>query len=139
VEAESELTQSPDHPGLSKDEATTGAISREIVRLMKSLTGRGPTKAKTYLQNECVVVLMRDAHTTSEGTMAGGGRQRDVAQTRVDISEDARRRFIEIIEEHTGRKVMGFMSSSQQDPSLLAQVYVLETSPLLAAVTEAEA
>ena len=117
----------------------SAAISREVIRLVKSLTGRGPTKAKTYLENECVLVLMRDAHTPSEGTLATGGRQRAVAQTRVDISEHARQQFINLIEEHTGRKVMGFISGSQQDPSLLAQVYVLETSPLLSAVPEGEA
>jgi uncharacterized protein YbcI len=116
----------------------SAAISREIIGLTKSLTGRGPVKARTYLQKECVVVLMREAHTASEGTLAGGGRQRAVAQSRVDISEDARRKFCDIVERHTGRKVVGFMSGSQQDPSLLAQVYVLDTSALLSAVPEAE-
>ena len=111
-------------------------ITREVIRLTKSTMGRGPTQGKTYLENECVLVVMRDAHTISEGSMAGGGRQRDVAQTRVDLSEDERRPFIDIIEQYTGRKVMGFMSSSQQDPSLLSQVYVLETSPLLSDLTD---
>ena len=63
--------------------------------------------------------------------MAGGGRQREVAQVRVDLSEDERQQFIEVIERHTGQKVAGFMSSSQQNPSLLSQVYVLDTSPIL--------
>lgn len=128
-----------EQPSFDREEVTTAAISREVIRLTKSLTGRGPTKAKAYVENECVVVLMRDAHTASEGSLAGGGRERDVAQTRVDISEDARQKFIDIIEQHTGRKVMGFMSGSQQDPSLLAQVYVLDTSPLLSSVPDAEA
>jgi uncharacterized protein YbcI len=135
VEAEQ---PTPEQPSPSIGETTTAAISREVIRLTKSLTGRGPTKAKTYVQNECVVVVMREGHTPAEGSLAEGGRERDVAQTRVDLSEDARRKFIEIIEQHTGRKVMGFMSGSQQDPSLLAQVYVLETSPLLSSVPEAE-
>lgn len=129
-------TVEAERPDPSPEEAKTAAITREVIQLTKTLTGRGPTKGKTYLQSDCVLVLMREAHTPSEGTMAGGGRQRQVAQTRVDISEDARRKFIEIIEQHTGRKVVGFMSSSQQDPSLLAQVYVLETSPLLHPVPE---
>lgn len=128
-----------EQPSFKIEEATSAAISREVIRLTKSLTGRGPTKAKTYVENECVLVLMRDAHTAAEGSMAGGGRQRNVAQTRVDISEYARREFIRIIEQHTDRKVVGFMSGSQQDPSLVAQVYVLETSPLLSPVPEAEA
>jgi uncharacterized protein YbcI len=136
VQGQSELTQSPDQPGLADREALTAAISRDVVRMTKSITGRGPTKAKTYVHDDCVMVLMRDAHTPSEGSLASGGRQRAVAQIRVDMSEDARRGFIDIIEEHTGRTVVGFMSSSQQDPSLLGQIYVLEKSPLLAAVSD---
>lgn len=34
------------------------------------------------------------------------------------------------VEQHTGRKVEGFLSSSQQDPDLLDFVFVLESSPL---------
>lgn len=116
----------------------SAAISREITVLTKSLTGRGPTKVKTYFERECILVLMREAHTTSEGSLAGGGRQRDVAQTRVDISEDSRAAFVEIIERNTGQKVVGFITGSQQDPSLLAQVYILDASPLLSAVPEPE-
>jgi hypothetical protein len=39
-----------------------------------------------------------------------------------------------VIERHTGRKVVGFMSSSQQDQDLLSFVFVLDTSPLLEGV-----
>lgn len=115
----------------------TALVSREVTALVKTLMGRGPTQARTYVHRDCVLVLMREAQTASEGTLAEGGRQRDVAQSRVDISEDAQRKFTEVIEQHTGQKVLGFMSTSHQDPSLLAHVYVLEKSPLLSAVSEA--
>lgn len=52
------------------------------------------------------------------------------------MSETIRAPLIEVIERHTGRKVVGFMSSSQQDPDLLSFVFVLETSPLLEVVEE---
>ena len=60
---------------------------------------------------------------------AGGARA--VAQGRVDISETIRKPLVEVIERHTERKVVGFMSSSQQDPDLLSFIFVLDTSPLL--------
>jgi len=107
------------------------AISREIVGLLKDLVGRGPTKSKTYLHDDCVVLLLREGHTRSEETMfeAGGGRA--VAQGRVDMSETIRGQLIEVVERQTGRKVVGFMSSSQQSPDLISFVFVLDTSPLL--------
>ena len=118
-------------PRTAERSADTAAITRDVISLTKTLMGRGPVKGKTYLENECVLVLMREGHTISEESMADRGRQRRVAQTRVDLSEDDRQQFIDVIERHTGRKVVGFMSSSQQAPSLISQVFVLDTSPLL--------
>jgi len=106
------------------------AISREIVVLLKDLTGRGPTKAKAYIHDDCVVLLLREGHTRSEATMFAAGGSRGVAQGRVDMSETIRDQLIEVIERHTSRDVVGFMSSSQQEPDLLSFVFVLETSPL---------
>lgn len=114
------------------------AISREVVGLLKNLVGRGPTKSKTYVHDDCVLLLLREAHTKGEETMFDAGAGRGVAQGRVDISETIRAPLIEVVERHMDRKVVGFMSSSQQDPSLLCFVFVLETSPLLEDAAENE-
>ena len=106
------------------------AISREIVGLLKDLVGRGPTKSRTYIHDDCVIVLLREGHTKGEETMFAAGGGRGVAQGRVDISETIRGPLIEVIERHTSGKVIGFMSSSQQHPDLLSFVFVLDTSPL---------
>ena len=107
------------------------AISREVVVLLKNLVGRGPTKSKAYIHEDCVVLLLREGHTRGEETMFEAGSGRAVAQGRVDMSETIRAPLIEVIERHTDRKVVGFMSSSQQDPDLLSFVFVLDTSPLI--------
>lgn len=109
------------------------AISREVVGLLKDLVGRGPTRSKTYLHSDCVVLLLREGHTRSEDTMFQAGAGRGVAQARVDMSQAIRGPLIEVIERHTGRQVAGFMSSSQQSPDLLSFVFVLDTSSLLVA------
>lgn len=110
------------------------AITRDIVRVLRSLVGRGPTKAKAYVHDDCALVLLREGHTTSEGTIFEAGGARTVAQDRVDLSEVIREPLIETIERHTGRRVVGFMSSSQQNPDLLSFVFVFEASPLLQVV-----
>lgn len=106
-------------------------ISREIVGLLKDLVGRGPTKSRAYIHDDCVLILLREGHTRGEETMFEAGGGRGVAQSRVDISETIREPLIEVIERNMGRKVVGFMSSSQQHPDLLCFVFVLDTSPLL--------
>jgi uncharacterized protein YbcI len=112
------------------------AIQREIVQLHKQFFGRGPVKTKLYLHDDCAVVLMYEGHMPSEQTLLEHGGRRSVAQTRVDLSESMRKEFIAVVEHHTGRKVVGFMSSSQQDPSLFSHVYVLAPTDLLTVVPE---
>lgn len=112
-------------------ESPASVISREIVGALKDATGRGPTKARTYFHDECVLVLLREGHTITEGTMADGGEQRAVAQGRVDMSELIRGPLMAIVERNTRKKVVGFLSSSQQDPDLISFVFVLENSPVV--------
>jgi uncharacterized protein YbcI len=121
-------TESEGHQG------RLAAISRDVVVLLKGLVGRGPTNSKTYIHDDCVILLLREGHTRGEETMFEAGGSRAVAQGRVDISETIRDPLIEVIERHTDRKVVGFLSSSQQDPDLLSFVFVLDSSPLLEAI-----
>jgi uncharacterized protein YbcI len=112
-------------------DSVAAAVSREIVGVLKDSVGRGPTKAKTYFHDDCVLILLREGHTKSEATMFEGGGKRGVAQNRVDLAEAIRGPLSEVIERNLGREVAGFLSSSQQHPDLLSFVFVLESSPLL--------
>ena len=60
------------------------AISREVVVLLKNLVGRGPTRSKTYIHDDCVLILLREGHTKGEETMfeaGAAGRWRRAAST----------------------------------------------------------
>ena len=118
-------------PEDTAEDSHRSAIQREVVQLHKQFFGRGPVKTKLYIHPDAVILLMYSGHTPSEQTMLEHGGRRSVAQTRVDLSESMRAEFMAVIEHHTGRKVVGFMSSSQQDPDLLSHVYVLAPTDLL--------
>jgi uncharacterized protein YbcI len=111
-----------------RPDSIVATVSREIVAVLKESVGRGPTKAKTHLLDDCLVIVLREGHTRSEGTMLQGGARRVVAQGRVDLSEVIRGPLIEVVERNTGRKVVGFLPSSQQQPDLLSFIFVFETS-----------
>jgi uncharacterized protein YbcI len=115
-------------------DSATAALSREVVAVLKDAVGRGPTKAKTYVHDDCVLVLLREGHTRSEATMFADGGRRGVAQGRVDLSEAVRTPLSTVVERNLGRTVVGFLSSSQQHPDLISFVFVLEPSPLLGPV-----
>jgi uncharacterized protein YbcI len=93
--------------------------------------GRGPTKAKTYYEDDLVVVLMRGGFTRVEETLLKEGRGDSVIQQRMDFQEVMVDRFKQVIEEETGRKVAAMMSGSHQHPDLIAETFVLEASDIL--------
>jgi uncharacterized protein YbcI len=110
---------------------TRRAISRSVVTLLKEHLGRGPLKAKTYVHEDSVVILMYEGHTVGEETLSDGGQGIAVARQRVRSSEAIRERLTAVVEVETRRKVIGYMSSSQQEPSLLCYVFVLDSTDLL--------
>lgn len=102
------------------------SISRQFVQLHTEFYGKGPTKAKTYVDGDLVVVLLRGGFTRVEKTLLDQGRGKAVIEQRMEFQEVMRARYSEVIGEATGRKVIAFMSGSHQEPDLLAEVFVLE-------------
>jgi uncharacterized protein YbcI len=107
-------------------------ISRRLVQLHKEFYGRGPTRAKTYCSDDLVVVLMRGGFTQVEETLLQAGRGDSVIRQRADFQGVMLERFNEVIEQETGRKVVAMMSGSHQRPDLLSEVFVLESTDILA-------
>jgi uncharacterized protein YbcI len=106
------------------------AISDGLVALLKEFYGRGPTRAKSYIEDDLVVCLLRGGFTRVEQTLLEGGRGSSVIQQRMDFQELMRQRFETVIEQATGRRVIGFMSGNQQDPDLMCEVFILAPTDL---------
>jgi uncharacterized protein YbcI len=107
------------------DGAVRTAISDGMVALLKEYYGVGPTQTKTYYHDDLVVCLLRGGFTRVEKTLLDGGRGHAVIQQRMEFQEVMRGRFQQVIEEATGRRVVGFMSGNQQDPDMICEVFVL--------------
>ena len=90
--------------------ALNAAISEAVVRLMADTTGRGPTKARTTVDRDLIVVMLQNTLTSGERAY-----------------QDAMRAdCIAAIEDLAGRTVIAFMSANHIDPDLAAEVFVLE-------------
>ena len=107
------------------------AISDGMVALLKEFYGRGPTRAKSYYQDDLVVCVLCGGFSRVEQTLLSGGRGSAVIQQRMEFQEVMRDRFARVIEDATGRKVIGFMSGNQQDPDLMCEVFILAPTDLL--------
>ena len=116
-------THEQEHP---PGQSLAAEVSKTMVRLMSEYTGRGPTKARTTIDGDLVVTLLRDTLTKGERRLADLGE--------VDSVLDMRRAFQRSMSEEAsvavgalvGRKVIGFMSCNHADPDLAVEVFVLE-------------
>jgi uncharacterized protein YbcI len=101
------------------------AISDGLVALLKDYYGRGPESSKTYVNDDLVVCLLRGGFTRVEQTLLEEGHGDDVIRQRMVFQQIMRNRFEEVVEQATGRRVIGFMSGNQQDPDMICEVFVL--------------
>lgn len=107
------------------------AISDGLVALLKEFYGRGPSRVKSYYEDDLVVCVLRGGFSRIEETLLAGGRGEAVIDQRMAFQDMMRHRFEQVITEATGRKVVGFMSGNQQGPDMMCEVFILENSDLL--------
>lgn len=107
------------------------AISDGMVALLKEYYGRGPTRAKSYYEDDLVVCVLRGGFSRVEQTLLEGGRGAAVIHQRMEFQELMRQRFAAVIERATGRRVIGFMSGNQQHPDMMCEVFILAPTDLV--------
>jgi uncharacterized protein YbcI len=107
------------------------AISNGLVALLKEFYGRGPTRTKTYFEDDLVVCLLRGGFSRVEQTLLEGGRGSSVINQRMEFQDLMRERFEEVVSNATGRQVIGFMSGNQQDPDIMCEVFILAPTDLV--------
>lgn len=101
------------------------AVSDGLVALLKEYYGRAPQQAKTYVNDDLVVCLLRGGFTPVEQTLREGGHGEEVIRQRMAFQDVMRERFAQVVEHATGRRVVGFMSGNQQEPDMICEVFVL--------------
>jgi uncharacterized protein YbcI len=112
--------------GPSGNGRVAAAISRAVVQLFSEHTGRGPTKARTTVDGELVVVLLRDSMTQGERTLVQRGKEAEVLQLRRAFQDAMSQDLVAVVERLTERSVRGFMSANHTQPDLAAEIFVLD-------------
>jgi len=102
------------------------AISSKSVRLLHEYTGRGPTRARTTISRDTVVILFADTLTKGEQKLVQSGDGSVVLEMRHRFQEAMRDDLVAVVESELQRKVIAFMSSNHIDPDMAAEVFVLE-------------
>jgi uncharacterized protein YbcI len=105
------------------------AISTAIVGFLREYTGRGPTKSRTTIRDNVVVVMLEQTLTKGEQVLVKKGRAQQVLALRHEYQEAMRDESSAKVSELTGREVIAFMSANHIDPDLASEIYVLDGAP----------
>ncbi len=102
-------------------------ISTSIVAMLREHYGRGPMKAKTYVMDDVILVVMRGSGFTAlEQTHMDSGQPDEVVAMREQFQELMAKRYKDTIEELTGRTVIAFLSQAHVDPDITVEMFVVD-------------
>ncbi|HEX4364371.1 MAG TPA: DUF2294 domain-containing protein [Solirubrobacteraceae bacterium] len=104
------------------------AISNAVVGLLHEYTGRGPTRARTTLGPDTIVVTLRDSLTKAERTLAARGQSTEVLAMRRAFQDTMREDLVAVIERLSGRSVEAFLSDNLADPDVAVEIFLLNAT-----------
>ena len=105
---------------------TAAATSTGAVQLFSEPTGRGRTKAQTFISRDTVVIVIRDSLTRGERNLVAAGEVDTVLKSRRRFQETMREQLVALVETNLQRKVTAFLSDDHLDPEIAVEYFALE-------------
>jgi len=120
-----------DHNDLIDERHATGGskmlqISNAVVGLHKEFFGRGPTKARSTLARDVLVVVLEGGFSQAERTLAESGRTEVVNETRHVMQSVIKDHWIEAVERILERRVDTFLSASEPLREIQVEIFLME-------------
>jgi uncharacterized protein YbcI len=116
-------------PSTNHHPSTKGSLSADIsnaiVRLLSEYTGRGPTKARTYIDEDLITVVLRDTLTKGERSLYRDGEERLVLANRKAFQNTMASEMIAAVERLSGRRTIAFLSDNHIEPDIAIESFVL--------------
>jgi uncharacterized protein YbcI len=107
-------------------QSVRAAISNAVVGLKKDFYGKGPTKAKTFLNDNYVFCVMEGGLTRNEETLIERGHEDLVRNYRLRFQEAMEDSTVEAIQRITRRRVIGYHSQIVFNPERAFEIFVLD-------------
>lgn len=110
------------------DGSLLSAISTAIVGIRRRHYGRGAMHAKTYVNDDLIVVVTRaNGLTAFERTLMERGEPERVIAIRNQFLELMADRYTQTVEQLTGRRVLAFLHQVSLEPDVTIESFVLDT------------
>ncbi len=101
-------------------------ISNEMVRAQKQFFGKGPERARSYILDDMLIIVMRGGMTRAEQTMLQFGQADQVRQFRQLFENEMTQRLTDMVQEVTGRKVATYQSQVMFDPDVVVEMFIFD-------------
>src|SRR5215210_7567946 len=92
------------------------AVANLVVGTFSEYTGRGPTRARAYLHDDLVTVVLKETLTKAERSLVDHGRSEEVLRMRLAFQMTMREDLIRGLEKILDREVHAFLSSNHLEP-----------------------
>lgn len=103
-------------------------ISNEMVRAQKAYFGRGPERARSYILDDFLLIVMRGGLLPVERTMLEAGKQDMVRQYRQAYENEMTATLIGKMQELTGRTILNYQSQILFDPDIVVEIFFFDQS-----------
>jgi uncharacterized protein YbcI len=100
-------------------------VSNAIVRIHKRFYGKGPVKARAFLSQDLLTVILEGGFTRGEQTLQDRGHADEVVRTRLAMQSSVEAEFRTAVESLLYRSVRSFMSANDPENDMQAEVFVL--------------
>jgi len=116
----------PSDDGHGRDRSSAQAISNAITKLQRENYGRGPDGVRTVVGYDHIICFLENTFMPVERTLIEAGETGAVRETRLAFQRAMESRFVNTVEEISGRKVRAFLSQVSLNPDISVEVFVLE-------------
>lgn len=100
-------------------------IANAISRIQSQYYGKGPVRARAYMEDDLVVVVLDETFTRAEKTLISRGETDAIQAIRRRFQESVADEFVAIIEQVTGRKVRAFLSDTDVQNDISVETFLL--------------
>ena len=110
---------------MSIDGQSRATVASEFVRLHSEYYGRGPTKAKVYIDRDFLAVVLEETFTPAEKTLIERGQAEGIQDIRRRFQRVMADQFKSVVEQATGRRVRAFLSETDLENDVAVEIFLL--------------
>lgn len=116
-----------DRDGSDRGGELLAEISNQVVRTLKESYGKGADRAKSYMFDDLLFVVMRGGETAAEQTLLAAGEEDLVRTYRLHYQKQMYDELTGLVARLTGRKVVTYQSQVLFDPFMSIEMFVFES------------